>query len=74
MVEQEPDDLVSRLATAGWHAGGWTQYPDGTVEVKLRPAPETSGEPVRSIYGTDVDDAIRNELKRLEEGRAGESP
>jgi hypothetical protein len=35
--------------------------------VKVRPALETSGEPVRSIFGTDLNDAIRKELTRLEE-------
>jgi hypothetical protein len=75
MAEQDRDELVSRLAMAGWHFGGWTQNPDGTVEVKLRLAPETSGEPVRSIYGADVDDAIRKELQRLEaENTASELP
>ena len=40
--------------------------------MKLRPAPDTSGDPVRSIYGTDVDDAIHKELQRLEAESAGE--
>jgi hypothetical protein len=75
MAEQDRDDLLSKLAKAGWHVGGWTRNPDGTVEVKLRLAPETSGEPERSIFGTDVDDAIRKELQRLEaENTASEPP
>jgi hypothetical protein len=74
MAEHEREELVNRLANAGWHTGGWTWNPDGTVEVKLRPAPETSGDPVRSIYGTGIDDAIRTELERLAaEGTARES-
>lgn len=68
MAEQDRDDeLVSRLVAAGWRPGGETWYPDGIVEVKLRPSSETSGKPVRSIVGTDFNDAIRKELKRLED-------
>jgi hypothetical protein len=62
----EQDELVDRLAKAGWHLGGKVSYPGGAVELKLRPAPDTSGEPVRSIFGSDIDDAIRKELARLE--------
>ena len=51
-------ELVDRLANAGWHLGGWTRYPDGTVKAGLRPAPESSGEPERHIYGTDINDAF----------------
>jgi hypothetical protein len=73
MAKQEQDDLRDRLAKAGRHFGGQTRYPDGTVEVKLRRAPDTSGKPVRSIFGADIYDAIRTELKRLgEESTAGE--
>jgi hypothetical protein len=66
MEHDEHLDLVSKLAIAGWYLGGKTVYPNG-VAVHLRPAPETSGDPVRSIFGKDEDDAIRQELKRLEE-------
>jgi len=72
MAEDERTDLVNRLAQAGWHIGAQTGNPDGTVEVQLHPAPEISGDPVRSIYGTDLDDAIRKELELLEaEGTVG---
>jgi hypothetical protein len=57
-------DLVDRLAEAGWYLGGMTRSPH-RVELHLRPAPETSGEPVRTIVGTDENDAIRRELQRL---------
>ena len=72
MAEDERTDLVNRLAQTGWHIGEQTQNLDGTIEVQLHPSPEISGDPVRSIYGADLDDAIRKELELLEvEGTVG---
>jgi hypothetical protein len=72
MAADERTDLVNRLAQAGWHLGEQIRNPDGTLEVQLHPSPEISGDPVRSIYGTDLDDAIRQELELLEaEGTVG---
>jgi hypothetical protein len=65
MEHNEYLGLVGELAKAGWYIGGKTVYPNG-VAVHLRPAPETSGEPIRSIFGEDEEDAISRELKRLE--------
>jgi hypothetical protein len=43
-------------------------------ELERLEAEGTAGEPVRSIYGADVDDATRKELERLEaQGTTGES-
>lgn len=63
----ERAELVDKLGDAGWYLGGMTRYPDGTVELRLRPAPETSGAPVRSIFGTDENEAIQKELERMEQ-------
>jgi hypothetical protein len=75
----ERDELVDqqikdRLADAGWNLNGYTWNPDGTVKVGLRRAPDTSGNPVRYISGSDINDAIRKELERLAaEGTTGEA-
>ena len=43
-------------------------------ELQRLEAEGTADEPVRSIYGADVDDATRKELERLEaQGTTGES-
>ena len=62
MAEDERTALVNRLAQAECDIGEQTQNRDGTVEVQLHPSPEISGDPVRSNYSTDLDDAIRKEL------------
>lgn len=74
MTEDERGDCTERLNNLGWSpGGGGTRYPDGTIEVRLRRFPDTSGKGERSIYGTDIDDAICKEVQRLEaEGTAGE--
>jgi hypothetical protein len=73
MVEDKRDDLVDRLEKFGWSRGPHTRYPDGTVEVRLRRVGETSGQGEKSISGKDEDDAMLNEVQRLEaEGTAGE--
>jgi hypothetical protein len=74
MTEDERDDYSNRLRNLGWISGGGGRvYRDGTVEVRLRRSPETSGKGERSVYGTDFEDAIRKEVQRLEaEGKAGE--
>jgi hypothetical protein len=73
MTEQERADYKDRLEKFGWTRGPHKLRPDG-VEVRLRRVSDTSGEGERSIYGTDIDDAIRKEVERLEaEGTAGES-
>ena len=66
MEHNEHLGLVDKLAKAGWYLGGMTRYPNG-IAVHLRPAPETSGPPTRSIFGADVDAAIRQEVERLED-------
>jgi hypothetical protein len=72
MAEDERTDLVNRLVQAGCDIGEQTQNRDDTVEVQLQPLPEISGDPVRSNYSTDLDDAIRKELELLEaEGTVG---
>jgi hypothetical protein len=73
MAEQDRDDLTGRLAKFGWRPHGQKTYPDGGVEVKLRRVSDTAGEEERSIFGTDVNDAIRKEVEQLEaEGIAGQ--
>ena len=72
MAEDERTALVNRLAQAECDIGEQTQNRDDTVEVQLQPLPEISGDPVRSNYSTDLDDAIRKELELLEaEGTVG---
>ena len=72
MAEDEHTDLVNRLVQAGCDIGEQTQNRDGTVEVQWHPSSEISGDPVRSSYSTDLDDAIRKELELLEaEGTVG---
>lgn len=67
MTEDERGDCTERLKNFGWSpGGGGTRYPDGTIEVRLRRFPDTSGKGERSIYGIDFEDAIRKEVERLE--------
>jgi hypothetical protein len=57
MAEDGLSGLVGRLEKAGLYVGGQTRHLDDSVEVKLRNTPDTSGEPERSFFGTDRDDA-----------------